>query len=81
MPDDITRIEFEPLGDGRFRWRLWAGTRLTHDEVSRPETIEAMFETTRLICTHSPGDDHEKEAHSEGTDHREKTDRPPHGLG
>ena len=53
MHNDITRIDFEPLGDGRFRWRLWAGDRLTHDEFSQPDTVDAMFETTRLLCTTS----------------------------
>ena len=63
MPDEITRIEFEPTGDGRFRWRLWSGTHLTHDELSRPDTIDAMLETTKMLCTELPqnGDPHAQE--------------------
>ena len=49
----LTRIQFDPDGTGRFRWRVWAGSRLIHDELSRPETIEAILLETRLLCTDS----------------------------
>lgn len=62
MVENITRIEFEPLGNGRFRWRLWAGSRLTHDEISRPDTLDAMLLTTKLLCTEvTNGVQHAKE--------------------
>lgn len=66
--DDITRIEFEPLGDGRFRWRLWAGDRLTHDEMSRADTVDAMLETTKILCMTqipSPGEQHAEASRDE----------------
>lgn len=63
----ITRIEFEILGGGRFRWNLFADegteTYRVHSEVSHPETIEAIFQTTALLCTAPdlPGNHDEKQ--------------------
>jgi hypothetical protein len=48
---DITRIEFEPLGTGAFRWNLFAGDARIHSEIGRPETLEAIFATTAALCT------------------------------
>lgn len=48
---DITRCEFEPLGNGTFRWNLFAGNIRVHSELSRPETLEAIFKTTLVLCT------------------------------
>ncbi len=58
MIETITRIQFEPDGTGRFRWRVWAGSSLIHDELSRTETIDAILFETKLLCTDSffPGD-------------------------
>jgi hypothetical protein len=49
--EDITRIEFEPLGNGSFRWNLFAGSVRVHPEIGRRETLEMMVKTTVVLCT------------------------------
>lgn len=48
--DDITKIVFEPLGNGRFRWTLWSNDTLYHTEIGYPEDLEAMIFTTAIFC-------------------------------
>jgi hypothetical protein len=58
----ITRIQFEPLANGRFRWRVWAGGKLVHDELSTPDSVDAIMLETKLLCTDvGPGESHAEE--------------------
>jgi len=71
VPDEITRIEFEIAADGRCFWRLWSGEKLTHSELSRPDTLPAMLETTALLIT--------DQSTKPGVHHAEETPRAAEG--
>lgn len=47
---EITRIEFEPMPGGRFRWTLWSGDVMNHREIGGPETLKPILDTTALFC-------------------------------
>lgn len=48
-PERITRIEFEEVSPGCLQWRLWAGSKLNHVELIRPEQLAGAIDTTQML--------------------------------
>ncbi len=48
---NITRVEFEPLGNGSFRWNLFAEQGRIHSELGRNDDLVRILTTTAMFCT------------------------------
>ncbi|MGE0105127.1 MAG: hypothetical protein AB7G12_12825 [Thermoanaerobaculia bacterium] len=73
---NITRVEFEPLGNGSYRWNLFAGDARIHSEVGRDRDLERIFATTLMMCTCPDFEPHdERNDDGEGSSPGSETDQ------